>query len=103
MFATNVALCLLKCQSIAFCNEVLFQGNVTDTCDPEYISSAFATLTTEFTRTYLFDVSFSQIDVVQKERFRDQCACVFQSCLRSKPEFGNIKQRLDVIKKFSDS
>ena len=61
-------------------NEVLFQGNVTCTCDPEYIIGAFATLTTEFTRLCLFDVSFSRIDVVQTERFRAQCACVFLSC-----------------------
>ena len=44
--------------------EVLFQGNVTYTRDPEYIIGAFATLTREFTRTCLFDVSFFQIDVV---------------------------------------
>ena len=44
--------------------EVLFQGNVTHTCDTEHIIIAFATLTREFTRTCLFDVSFSQIDVV---------------------------------------
>ena len=44
--------------------EVLFQGNVTYTCDTEYIIGTFATLTREFTRTCLFNVSFSQIDVV---------------------------------------
>ena len=35
--------------------EVLVQGNVTYTCDTEYIIGAFATLTREFTRTCLFD------------------------------------------------
>ena len=44
--------------------EVLFQGNVTYTCDTGYIIGAFATLTREFTRTCLLDGSFSQIDVV---------------------------------------
>ena len=34
--------------------EVLVQGSVTYTCDPEYIIGAFATLTGEFTRTCLF-------------------------------------------------
>ena len=43
---------------------MLFQGNVTYTCDPEYFIGAFATLIREFTRTCLFDVSFFQIDVV---------------------------------------
>ena len=61
----EVALCLLKCQEHRVLQkEMLFQGNVTYTCDTEYIIGAFATLTRDFTRTCLFDVSFSQIEVV---------------------------------------
>ena len=44
--------------------EMLFQGNVTYTCNRGYIIGGFPTLTREFTRTYLFYRSFSQIDVV---------------------------------------
>ena len=44
--------------------EVLFQGNVTQTYDTKHIIIAFASLTREFTRTCLFDVSFFQIDIV---------------------------------------
>ena len=49
-------------RALRFAEEVLFQGNVTYPCG--YTVGGLATLTREFTRTCLFDGSFSLTDVV---------------------------------------